>query len=549
MTPPNISDNLIVIVISTAPDIITVTIREPSDPAVILLPPQNTPGPMGPTGPAGPIGPQGPAGEDGEALGVPGPIGPTGPKGDTGDVGPRGFDGPAGPKGDAGNQGIQGPQGPAGAAGAQGPAGGAGPAGAKGDPGDQGPIGLQGPQGNLGPQGIQGLTGDDGPAGPKGDTGDEGAQGIQGPQGNAGAQGIQGPKGDTGDAGAQGPAGTTDWNGITNKPATFAPTIGATGSTAVAGNDARLTDARVPTAHTHPSTDLSDSTAAGRTLLTSATLVAQKTTLGINNVDNTSDANKPVSTAQATALAGKAASVHTHAPADITGTAVITSDARLSDARAPTAHTHPASQISDSTAAGRTLLLAADAAAQKTALALVKADVGLANVDNTTDANKPVSTATQTALNLKADATTVPKHVTKQSTAVALAANTTVNLPLLDVAVLAGEVWTLDYMIPFTVSGGVAGLKPIFTLPAAATGQMMGQGTVASISAVSFSYSTTPGTAMAVAFGTASYTGYIYVRATITIGANAGNIRFGVATGASAAGNLLVGASVLATKQ
>ena len=34
---------------------------------------------------------------------------------------------------------------------------------------------------------------------------------------------------------------------------------------------------------------------------------------------------------------------------------------------------------------------------------LVKADVGLENVDNTTDANKPVSTATQTALNLKAN--------------------------------------------------------------------------------------------------------------------------------------------------
>lgn len=34
---------------------------------------------------------------------------------------------------------------------------------------------------------------------------------------------------------------------------------------------------------------------------------------------------------------------------------------------------------------------------------LVKGDVGLGNVDNTSDANKPVSTATQTALNLKAD--------------------------------------------------------------------------------------------------------------------------------------------------
>jgi hypothetical protein len=39
----------------------------------------------------------------------------------------------------------------------------------------------------------------------------------------------------------------------------------------------------------------------------------------------------------------------------------------------------------------------------KTNLALVKADVGLSNVDNTSDVNKPVSTAQQTALDLKAN--------------------------------------------------------------------------------------------------------------------------------------------------
>lgn len=40
------------------------------------------------------------------------------------------------------------------------------------------------------------------------------------------------------------------------------------------------------------------------------------------------------------------------------------------------------------------------------AVALVKGDVGLDNVDNTSDANKPVSTATQSALDLKANAST-----------------------------------------------------------------------------------------------------------------------------------------------
>ncbi len=40
------------------------------------------------------------------------------------------------------------------------------------------------------------------------------------------------------------------------------------------------------------------------------------------------------------------------------------------------------------------------------AISLVKSDVGLGNVDNTADTNKPISTATQTALNGKADVNT-----------------------------------------------------------------------------------------------------------------------------------------------
>lgn len=525
-----------------------------------------------------------------------------------------------------------------------------------------------------------------------------GEQGEVGDKGDPGDPGIPGLKGDKGDPGDPGVSGSAAWADITGKPATFPPTIGATGADAVAGNDARLTNARtptlhaashldggadeisvaglsgvladaqkpiigagaadavagndarltnarVPTAHTHPAADISDSSAAGRTLLTAVDAAAQKVALALNNVTNTSDANKPVSTAQQTALdlkANLAAPAFTGVPTAPTAAAatnttqlattayVRTEIASLVAAAPATLDTlnelsaalgnDPNFATSMSTALGLKAPLAsptftgvvtvpnasfaltklADVATgtifyRKTAgagapetqtlatlkadLALAKADVGLGNVDNTSDVNKPVSTAQQTALNLKADlaspaltgtptaptaaagtnttqvATTAfvearaPKHVTKQSTAVALAASTTVNLPLLDIAVLANEVWTLDYEIPFTVSGGVAGLKPIFTLPAGATGQMDGFGTVATVTGVSYSYSTTPTVAMAVAFGTASFTGFIRVRATITIGATAGNIRIGVATGASAAGNLLLGCSVLATKQ
>ncbi|MEV6068405.1 hypothetical protein AB0L82_17775 [Nocardia sp. NPDC052001] len=53
------------------------------------------------------------------------------------------------------------------------------------------------------------------------------------------------------------------------------------------------------------------------------------------------------------------------------GTAAAGDDPRLSDARTPVAHTHTASQISDATAIGRSLLTAADATAVRTAVAAV----------------------------------------------------------------------------------------------------------------------------------------------------------------------------------
>lgn len=42
--------------------------------------------------------------------------------------------------------------------------------------------------------------------------------------------------------------------------------------------------------------------------------------------------------------------------------------------------------------------------------AVTKSQVGLGNVDNTSDASKPVSTATQNALDLKANITQLPKY-------------------------------------------------------------------------------------------------------------------------------------------
>jgi hypothetical protein len=58
--------------------------------------------------------------------------------------------------------------------------------------------------------------------------------------------------------------------------------------------------------------------------------------------------------------------------------------------------------ILNATTAGKAMLTAANAAAQKTLLSLTKSDVGLSNVDNTSDTAKPVSTAQQTAIDLRA---------------------------------------------------------------------------------------------------------------------------------------------------
>lgn len=100
--------------------------------------------------------------------------------------------------------------------------------------------------------------------------------------------------------------------------------------------------------------------------------------VGLGNVDNTSDVNKPVSSAQQTAIDGKQT-----LDSDLTtiaGFNSATAGAMASDGAGWLHKTY---------------------AQFKTALGLVKGDVGLGNVDNTTDAGKPVSTAQQTALDLK----------------------------------------------------------------------------------------------------------------------------------------------------
>lgn len=113
------------------------------------------------------------------------------------------------------------------------------------------------------------------------------------------------------------------------------------------------------------------SSVAGRT----GSVVLTKADVDLSNVDNSADADKPISTAVATALAGKQATL-----------------ASGSNIRTVNGQTLLGS--SDLVVAGAV----ASVAGKTGAVTLVKADVGLANVDNTTDANKPVSTAQADAI-------------------------------------------------------------------------------------------------------------------------------------------------------
>ncbi|MDD5210248.1 MAG: hypothetical protein PHV36_12730, partial [Elusimicrobiales bacterium] len=95
--------------------------------------------------------------------------------------------------------------------------------------------------------------------------------------------------------------------------------------------------------------------------------------VGLGNVDNTSDANKPVSSAQLTALNAKAVYEDVRL-----ATSTLRTDLDLKANLASPTFTGTVGGISASM-------------------------IGLGNVDNTSDANKPVSTAQQTALDLKAN--------------------------------------------------------------------------------------------------------------------------------------------------
>lgn len=135
-------------------------------------------------------------------------------------------------------------------------------------------------------------------------------------------------------------------------------------------------------------------TQVNRTMITGLT----KSDVGLSNVDNTTDAAKPVSTAVQTALDLKApiaSPTFTGTVGGVTKAMVgLGSVDNTSDAAKPI-----------STATQTALDLKAPLASPTftgTVSGVTKSMVGLGSVDNTSDASKPVSTAVQTELDLKA---------------------------------------------------------------------------------------------------------------------------------------------------
>lgn len=193
-----------------------------------------------------------------------------------------------------------------------------------------------------------------------------------------------------------------------------ARTIGVAAGTSILDRDAG--DGRFAAlSHTHTASQISDSTSAGRSLLTAASAAAQTALLSVMGGASVGAAGTkglvpaPAAGDQAKFLRGDGTwqtvsgggGGAVDSVAGRTGTVVLTS-ADMTDrttvganvftaanqaagrsalglgsaavlssgAFAAAAHTHPASEISDSTAAGRGLLTATDTAAQRTALAL-----------------------------------------------------------------------------------------------------------------------------------------------------------------------------------
>jgi hypothetical protein len=144
------------------------------------------------------------------------------------------------------------------------------------------------------------------------------------------------------------------------------------------------------------------------------TAVGARANFGLGNVDNTADVDKPISTATKAALDLKANISDVNSALALKATVAaleahmaITADTTMLATKAALTDLNDYAPINSPTFTG-------------TVSGIDKSMVGLGSVDNTSDAAKPISTATQAALNIKSDSSFVNAALALKANAVTI---------------------------------------------------------------------------------------------------------------------------------
>ena len=313
------------------------------------------------------------------------------------------------------------------------------------------------PRGDVGPQGLKGDTG---LTGAKGDTGDTGPAGIQGPKGDTGTAGTNGTNGANGAAatisvgtvttGAPGSSAIVTNAGTTSAAVlnfTIPQGAAGTGGSSFSGNSDSVTEGttnlyftseRAQTANNSRFTDVYvNINQASEEMLTYINSNFTNNSALANTLDGyvmEAEANQPGgyaklgvvsgtildsvipnTIARTSDIAAQIATVVNGAPATFDTLKEISDYIASDQTAASSLTTLVGTKLSSETAASTYAPLASPTFTG-TVAGITKTMVGLGNVDNTTDALKPISTATQTALDAKLSTSTAAStYATKAS--------------------------------------------------------------------------------------------------------------------------------------
>jgi|694.fasta_scaffold30522_3 hypothetical protein len=313
------------------------------------------------------------------------------------------------------------------------------------------------PRGDVGPQGLKGDTG---LTGAKGDTGDTGPAGIQGPQGDTGPAGTNGTNGTNGSAatisvgtvttGAPGSSAIVTNAGTTSAAVlnfTIPQGAAGTGGSSFSGNSDSVTEGttnlyftneRAQTANNSRFTDVYvNINQSSEEMLTYINSNYTNNSALANTLDGyvmEAEANQPggyaklgvvsgtildsvipTTIARTSDIAAQIAAVVDGAPATFDTLKEISDYIAADQTAASSLTTLVGTKLSSATAASTYAPLASPTFTG-TVSGITKSMVGLENVDNTTDALKPISTATQSALDAKlAISTASTTYATKAS--------------------------------------------------------------------------------------------------------------------------------------